>query len=242
MKHDNASSLPARDTTPRVESPDLADRWHTAALITLILGVAVVGTLLSRLSNLPAPPLDRSRIAGSYVPSIVVQWSLLVYVCRVGRTRNALPSLLGARSWTPREVGIDLLLASAGSLLIQACELVGAKWLGAVDDLGLAAILPRSWPERLAWIVVAVSAGFCEEVVYRGYLQTQLTAFTRRASMAIVLQACLFGIAHAEQGLGTIIRVAFYGLGFGVLAWWRKGLVPGIVCHVWIDLHSGLAG
>jgi hypothetical protein len=35
-------------------------------------------------------------------------------------------------------------------------------------------------------------------------------------------------------------RIALYGVGFGALARWRRSLAPGIVCHVWTDLASGL--
>ncbi|HEX7668488.1 MAG TPA: CPBP family intramembrane glutamic endopeptidase, partial [Polyangiaceae bacterium] len=77
-------------------------------------------------------------------------------------------------------------------------------------------------------------------VVYRGYLRTQLAAFTRSMPLAVVLQGLLFGIAHGEQGLAIATRVAVYGVGLGGLAAWRRSLLPGILCHVALDLTSGL--
>ena len=81
-------------------------------------------------------------------------------------------------------------------------------------------------------MLTAVTVGFCEEVIYRGYLQTQLTAFTGRASIAVVLQAALFGIAHGEQGLAVVVRFTLYGVLFGGLARWRRSLLPGIAAHI----------
>jgi uncharacterized protein len=89
-------------------------------------------------------------------------------------------------------------------------------------------------------VIVAASVGFGEELVFRGYLQTQLTAFTGSAGVGIVLQAVLFGIVHAEQGATTAARLAVYGLAFGALARWRRSLLPGIACHAWTDVASGL--
>jgi hypothetical protein len=47
---------------------------------------------------------------------------------------------------------------------------------------------------------VAITAGICEEIVYRGYLQRQLSAFTGSLPIAVCLQAAIFGAAHLYQG------------------------------------------
>jgi membrane protease YdiL (CAAX protease family) len=104
----------------------------------------------------------------------------------------------------------------------------------------VAAMRPGTASARVAWAIVAGSVGLSEEVVFRGYLQTQLAAFTGRWAVAWMLQAVLFGLAHAEQGAAAMVRLAGYGLALGALARWRKSLLPGIVCHVWTDLASGL--
>jgi membrane protease YdiL (CAAX protease family) len=232
----------ALDTgTARREPVPIAPLWHTAILIAVIIGVATTGTLL-RPSGAPSPsPASAgSRITTVYLPMVIVQWGLALYVCRIARPRSALGPLLGERWKSPRRAAVDVALALAGWLLIQAFELAWARLLGQGAPASVLAVLPHTWLERVAWVVVSVSAGFCEEVVYRGYLQTQLTAFTRRAGVAVVLQAALFGIAHGEQGARAIVRVALYGLAFGALARWRRSLWPGIVCHAWTDLASGL--
>jgi membrane protease YdiL (CAAX protease family) len=89
-------------------------------------------------------------------------------------------------------------------------------------------------------VAVAASVGFCEEVVYRGYLQTQLTVFTRSAHGGVLLQAALFGLAHADQGWRAVPCVAVSGVLLGVLARARKSLWPGILCHTGLDIASGL--
>jgi membrane protease YdiL (CAAX protease family) len=168
----------------------------------------------------------------------LVNWGLVLYVSRLFRAHNALPDLLGRRWLGVRQLGVDLALAFAVFTFVEAFEALLACALGAGRNAALAGLRPSTEAERLTWILVAVSVGFCEEVVYRGYLQRQLSALAGRPSFGIVLSALLFGVAHAEQGVGSAVRIAGYGLALGVLARARRSLLPGIVCHVAIDLAS----
>jgi membrane protease YdiL (CAAX protease family) len=221
------------------EAEVLAPRWHTAALISLIVAVAVTGAILSLERRPVRPPPSASRIASVYLPVLAVQAGLAFYVCRIGRGASALASLLG-RGWTSlgRACG-DLALASAVWLFIESSETLFAR-LWPSRNASLLATLPRTGQDHVVWLVVAASAGFCEEVVYRGYLQKQLTAFTGRAGVAILVQALLFGIAHGEQGPSVSLRFALYAIGLGALARWRRSLLPGILGHIAVDLASGL--
>jgi len=203
----------------------------------LILAVAATGALLMReggsIATVPSP---RGRILGVYLPLGIVSLGLTFYVCRVGRPRNALRSLLG-RGWDSAvRASADLAAAVATWFVIEAVESVAGTWRNAA----VGALLPGTLSERVAWVLIAVTVGFCEEVIYRGYLQTQLTAFTGRASVAIVLQAVLFAIAHGDQGLAVVVRFTLYGVLFGALARSRRSLIPGIAAHIGVDLASGL--
>jgi membrane protease YdiL (CAAX protease family) len=213
----------------------IAPRWHTAALIGLILAVAVTGTVLTRLGAPVRAPSD-ARVAATYVPMLVVNGALLFYVGRFGRSRNVLQALLG-RGWNSvSRACTDVALALAAWLSIEGVEAARSVWRnGAPPD-----ILPHTVAERTMWVVVAAVVGFSEEVVYRGYLQVQLTAFTRRVGVAVVLQGALFGVAHCEQGPGIALRFGVYGVLLGGLARWRRSLWPGILCHVALDILGGL--
>jgi membrane protease YdiL (CAAX protease family) len=231
---------PPNSSAPR-DASSLAPPWHTAALIAVICAVATTGALLtSRGGRPPQLANPSSRIAAVYLPMVVVQWSLAIYVCRVGRPRSALRCLLGKTWRTFGRAFTDLALALSGWLFVKAVELAWIRLFGLHDGTAVLAMLPRSSSERVAWVAVSASAGFCEELVYRGYLQTQLTAFTGRPAVAIAIQAALFAIAHGDQGSGAVARLSLYGLAFGVVAWWRRSLVAGIICHVWTDVASGL--
>lgn len=229
------------ETQARPERPaDIAAPWHTAILIALYIAVAAVGTLLTRRGipvQLPATSTSRSLV---YLQMTVVTWGLLLYACLIGRRENALPALLGKRWNSVGRALFDVVLAAMGFMLIRSCEWVWMRLFETAGSTAVLSLLPRSGLECAAWVVVSMSVGFCEEVVFRGYLQTQLAAFTGSMSVAILLQAMLFGLSHGDQGIGAVLRLAIYGLGFGALAHARKSLVPGILCHIATNLASGL--
>ena len=163
-------------------------------------------------------------------------------VSRLFLSRNMLLELLGDVRWHgARRAAVDLALAAAVFAFVELFEALSTHGLSAGRNAAPSALLPRTEAERLTWVLVAFSVGFCEEVVYRGYLQRQLAALTGRASVGIAAAAVLFGIAHAEQGFGPATRIALYGLVLGGLARSRRSLLPGIVCHVAIDLAGALA-
>jgi len=84
-----------------------------------------------------------------------------------------------------------------------------------------------------------LSAGFCEEVAFRGYFQKQFETMTRSSTAGVILQGILFGISHGYQGLRAIIMIILFGFLYGILALWRKSLRPGMVLHAWSDIYAG---
>ncbi|MEO8875433.1 MAG: CPBP family intramembrane glutamic endopeptidase [Polyangiaceae bacterium] len=186
------------------------------------------------------PAKASSRITAIYLPTLLVEWVLAIYAIRVGRGRNALGDLLGARWTTALRALEDLAIAFALLTFIEASEAIYASISHASVNQAVLALLPHTAGERLMWVMLASSVGFCEEIVYRGYLLTQLTAFSGAPAVGILVQAMLFGLAHGQQGVVTALRFSIYGIAFGVVAWRRKSLLPGIACHIAIDLSSGL--
>jgi membrane protease YdiL (CAAX protease family) len=194
------------------------------ALVALIVAVAVTGSLL------PSRVIDptRARIASLYLPMIATEWALAFYCAWfVPRVRRI------------RFVRGDVVVAVVLVAIVVAIESVFSSATGSVRSASIMALLPRMIGEHVVWIAVALSAGICEEIVYRGYFQSQLAAMTRSTFAGIALQAVLFGIAHASQGWSSMLRFAFYGALFGIVAGARRSLAPTILAHTMIDLAGG---
>ena len=202
-------------------------------LIAIFLGIAIAGA-------------TRAKAAGSgnhvatYLSVIAMEWLLAWYALKLARKdgfrlRDWLPSY---RSW--RELALDVLVAAAFFFVAQFV-LDGVKQLlGPSDAYGVQWLLPRNALEAALWIPVALSAGFCEEVVFRGYIQSQLALLTKSRAAAVLLQSIVFGIAHGYQGWQSLMTTGVYGLLFGIVAAWRGTLRPGIGTHAVQDLIGGL--
>jgi membrane protease YdiL (CAAX protease family) len=212
--------------------------WHTVGLVGLLLAVATVGMLSSSGQAAPAP--SGSRIVESYLPLFAVSASLALYVARLGRGRSALGELVGRRWETAPRALVDVALGFLAAGLIVLTEYAWAATWGAPNRAWSSALLPSTSVERAVWVVVALTVGTSEELVYRGYLQNELGALARSPALGLVAQSALFALAHGEQGPGAVARAFLYGLGFGALASARKSLLPGMLAHVGLDVAAGL--
>jgi hypothetical protein len=100
-------------------------------------------------------------------------------------------------------------------------------------------LAPGTNLELAVWFCLSWSAGFCEEVIFRGYLQRQFAAMGRSTLVGVVVSAIVFGASHGYEGPARMFLIAIFGLMFGLLAWWRKSLRPGMIAHAWHDSLSG---
>ena len=99
--------------------------------------------------------------------------------------------------------------------------------------------LPNSPAERRWFAAVALSAGVCEEVLYRGFLLRYFTALLPGlgGTGVVLVAAALFALAHTYQGpLGAVVT-ALMALGFTALFVASNSLWLPIVIHALIDLR-----
>jgi membrane protease YdiL (CAAX protease family) len=102
--------------------------------------------------------------------------------------------------------------------------------------------LPVTARERHWWILVSLSAGVCEEILYRGfvthYFSGSLSATIPLGTVGAWLTSSLFfGLAHAYQGVAGIVRTTLGGLILGSIAILSGGLLLPIVLHFLFDLQ-----
>ena len=101
-------------------------------------------------------------------------------------------------------------------------------------------LAPANGMELAAWGFLCVIVGFSEELVFRGYLQSQGIALLHRIPVSIVLASLIFGAAHGYQGIRGICIISIYGALFSCLTLWRRTLFPGMLAHTWHDFATGL--
>lgn len=230
---------PPRDPAP---SPDRASMRPVWVLTAVFLGAAARGAMAQRQAAGAGAIALPARPAAVYAGLILMEWGLAFYVWKVGLRRSgaSFRALIGGRWASPRDVAVDAGIAIA---IWGAWSMAGRlweAWSAADHAASVHSLLPQRPHEIALWIVLSLSAGFSEELVFRGYLQERFGALTGSAALAVMLQAALFGVSHGYQGVRSCLRITVYGLAFGGLARWRRSLRPGMVAHAWTDVAAGI--
>jgi membrane protease YdiL (CAAX protease family) len=100
------------------------------------------------------------------------------------------------------------------------------------------AFLPHGFHLFVA-LTLGITAGFCEEVLFRAFLMTQFAEAGYGKAMQVLVPGLAFGLAHAgylNQGflvwLGIMLPTMFLGMMWGVAyLLGRRSLVPTMVAH-----------
>jgi membrane protease YdiL (CAAX protease family) len=103
-------------------------------------------------------------------------------------------------------------------------------------------ILPQSTVELLPYLALAITAGLCEEFIYRGFAMAVLAHVGLRAWTVVLISSVLFGLAHSYQGRGGIVMTLVVGTILGTSRIAYDCLVPAIFWHSAVDVVAGTAG
>lgn len=220
------------------EDAGTAPWWHTL-LVLLPLGASSVAGALQH-----GPPrlhlFGMSPKLSSYFLALAEEWLVALIIWLWLRSRRLPLATLVRGSWhSPRPFFRDLAIA-IGFLVVEMPLTTAISRLFHCD-FNASALLPHSVLQLVVWIAMASTAGFCEELIFRGYLTHQFAGWTGSPLLALILQGIVFGLVHGYQGR-TMIVIALIGWLFGALAWWRKSLLPGMLAHGIQDTLGGILG
>jgi membrane protease YdiL (CAAX protease family) len=177
--------------------------------------------------------------------TLVSEWLLTIAVIALLMRHGLALSDVGEALGRPM---ITLAFVGAGLILVAILAAYNRKRFAQLSPERLSKMLhgsigilvPRSGAERAMWVLVAATAGFCEELLYRGWLWRFFGDLTGHLWIAVVLSAVVFGLAHAYQGRAGIISTGILGLLFSVPVLLSNSLIPTQVMHAGIDLMNGL--
>jgi len=179
----------------------------------------------------------------SYRWILAMEWALtLVFAgwwLAEGRGLEALRLVPAAEGWQWLAVGLGMaatvffigqmvvVLRKPDELRKMICQ------AGEIASLG-----PQTDGEIRLFAAVSITAGVCEEIVYRGALLAVLVPVVGTWP-AVALSSVIFGLGHAYQGAVGIAKTAAVGLVMALLAVFTGSLFVPIVLHAVIDLTSG---
>ena len=136
-------------------------------------------------------------------------------------------------------------VVGAVGLVLSVALLVGLRrrvdrGVEVIAPAEVSALLPRTATERRAFAGLAVTAGVCEEVLYRGFLLRYLTALLPGlgGTGAVLVAAVVFAMAHTYQGALSVVATALMALVFTALFVASHALWLPIIVHALVDLRA----
>ncbi|HEY2469837.1 MAG TPA: CPBP family intramembrane glutamic endopeptidase [Terracidiphilus sp.] len=252
-------------TEPSPKLSSIAPVWHTAVLILVIIGVSLLG-VQRHPGGAGISSANRLRTYGLTASLELVLIGWVLFGLRLSRT--PLRSVIGRVSNDFRSIATDAgiaILFWLGSLM--ALAMVALMWVSiqmaithkplvrtgpggrptianSNDEQAEHAVVqlaPANGKEIVCWLLMCVLVGFTEELVFRGYLQSQFTAWARGTAWSgVVFSALIFGAAHGYEGVRAMFMLTVFGALFSGLALFRRNLRAGMFAHGWHDAFVGV--
>lgn len=204
---------------------------------------ALTAFLLSVLPVLMVAQLDVAAEVPGLVPRIPVYlssagaiWLLAAFAVGASLMSGFTGRVLGLIALPP----VHLTVWSVGTTLAGFGLLVVARALRVHESPLLAYLLPRTAGERAVFVLLALSAGIGEELVFRSFLIPAVGAASGSVWFAAVLSAGVFGMLHTYQGTAGVVRAGALGLVLAVPFLVTGSVLPSIVAHAVLDLVGGL--
>jgi membrane protease YdiL (CAAX protease family) len=220
-----------------------------AALFTLYIGF--VRPLLRRRRyqqfrrEVATNPALRSQY---YLESLVEPWFWLIAIGIILILDSAPPSVLGLHA--PTDWGTTFWLTLEIVILTPIVSIVMRYRITKTQRPGLSILLfevkellPRTPYEFCLWFLISITAGICEEIVFRGFLIAYLGSlfpylgFQVPLLFTIILTSILFGFAHIYQGWKGALGAAVAGVILACLYLSTGSLILPIIAHILIDVR-----
>jgi uncharacterized protein len=241
--------------------PVALDAFGPAALaavvvaVYLVVGEPVVGHVLHRRFE-GRLRTDAGARRSFYRRLLVLEWGLAVVALLVWLAAPGVDAAAVGLAW-PREwpgpgtavvVVVVLLFVVASTRQLRAGALLEAARPSRrpgearhAEPPGQAtlALLPRTGAERRLFTLVGVTAGVCEEWLYRGFFLAVVAAMAGGPPtwVLVVVAAVAFGLAHAYQGRAGIVLTGVLGGVMAILYLDTGSLLLPVLLHALIDLR-----
>ena len=218
----------------------LAALLATAAAVVLVAVQPFAGRRRYHrlLETLPNDPGARLR---HYRRGIVGEWAAVGLLVVIGVLAGRSPASVGLTGGTHPGAATAEVLEVAVVLAASAVVFRAPALRSTIQRQarGFVALLPRTVDERTAFALLAVTAGVCEELIFRGFGIAYVRWLWPGAThfWLIAITSAAFGLAHLYQGVRGVLLTGLVGAVLASLVLATGSLLPAMVIHALIDLR-----
>jgi membrane protease YdiL (CAAX protease family) len=216
------------------------------ALILLLLGIAVPWLGRRRVRQLlAAPSTTKADRLALYASTIAAQWLGVILILSRTKAHRTPPAALGLALPEP---GLTILVALALAALVFMNQMASLSRIakrpeemrGLLPQLAVK-IFPQGLQESFAFFVLVSTVSFCEEVIYRGFVQRVFEDWAGGVVLAgLLASAVMFSLAHLYQGRRGLTSTFIAGLIFSSVRIWTGSLIAPMVAHFVADMTVGI--
>jgi membrane protease YdiL (CAAX protease family) len=135
--------------------------------------------------------------------------------------------------------GLFVVAALSPVLMSLKSPKVKAAYARQVAKTPFAFIFPTTPIERRYFAALSVSAGVCEEIIFRSFLISYFHSppFSFAVFLGLLLSSFLFGINHGYQGWVGVLKTGVGGFLFGLVYFTTGSLILAMLLHAVTDLQ-----
>lgn len=218
--------------------------WDHVVAVVIALAYPIRGALAlrGRLRDVAGAELSQARLR-IYRMAMAALWASAIAIVALWVAHERGWAMMGlALTINGGTVGILFgLLVVAAVTLRQARNGVDERQAAAMKRRigGGERLMPHSSRELTEFTLLSISAGLCEEVIYRGFFIWYLQALGLPLLPAAAVSCVIFGLAHLYQGTRGVILTTVVG-GFLAGVYLLSGsLFPGMLIHALMDVYTG---
>ncbi len=220
--------------------------WDFAAILFSLGALAPLRGRAKMRNLLARPVLNSMDRLSLYASTIAFQWICLAVTAWRAWARGLGVAELGMTIPDAKRIAIA---AVVGATILGTAHWMNLRRMGRMQPEARGffqrlaeRIFPKSDVERLVYFALALTAGLCEEFLFRGFTMAALSQAGFPVWAVVAASSAIFGLAHLYQGRRGVLATLAFGILFGVARTVYESLVPVIVWHVTVDAVGGLVG
>lgn len=210
--------------------------------LAVLIGFPIIATLISLLL------LNRSLITNLGLDFFNTFWIIITgwYLLQI----YIVSKILHSTGWEWADIGFSFSKKETfffiGGYLLFAFGLLAFIEIALANSIvetgkvnQISSLTPKTTIARIIFIVMGLTAGLAEEIVYRGFAISALLSNKLNKGVSILAATIPFIFQHGLKSMDQFWWFLIWGVVFGILYLWLKKLTVNIIIH-WIVILSAM--